>query len=158
MQLELDNQVDGFAADADLLRRLAEQVEADELGVDVEVSLLLVDDETIAALNLEWLGHEGPTDVISFPQWELVPGERNAALPAGALLGDIVISVDTAAAQAAEFEGWTQAHEVALLCVHGLLHLCGYDDQTPAARAAMQAREDQVLTAVGLPPAPRNEG
>jgi probable rRNA maturation factor len=133
---------------------LADEVLRAELGGDAQVSVVLTSDAEIAALNAQWLGHEGPTDVISFPQHDLRPGAGAGAV--GTLLGDIVISVDSAAAQAADYPGWTLARETALLFVHGLLHLCGYDDQTPTDRAHMQRREDEVLVACGLPPAPRD--
>ncbi len=118
---------------------------------DAELSLLLCDDETIAGLHEQYLGLPGPTDVLSFPQHTLQPGQ----LPPDGLLGDVVVSVDTAARQAAPFADWSLADELLLLAIHGLLHLCGYDDQSAADRQVMQAREDALLTAAGRRPAPR---
>lgn len=138
------------------LRRLAALVLLDELGLEPEVSLVLCDDATIAELNWKYLAHEGPTDVISFPQHDLTPGTPHSLGEADPF-GDIVISVETAARQAAEFAGWEPTDEIALLLVHGLLHLCGYDDQDPTAQQAMRAREDELLAAAGLGPVPRDE-
>jgi probable rRNA maturation factor len=131
---------------------------AAELGCQPLVSLVLCGDDEIAALNAQWLSHDGPTDVISFPQLELIPGVPSDELRDGVLLGDIVISVETAAGQAAEFDDWSTADEVALLFVHGLLHLCGYDDLSDEARAVMTSREAEVLTATGRRPAPGRGG
>ncbi len=136
----------------ELARVLAAAMVA-ELGAECDLSVLLCDDQTIAELNEHYLGHPGPTDVISFPQHCLAPGAR----PPDGLLGDIADSLDTAARQAAGFAGWSLSDELALLAIHGLLHLCGWDDLHPADRKAMQAREDHLLQATGRPKAPREQ-
>jgi probable rRNA maturation factor len=136
----------------ELTRVLSAAIQA-ELGVVCDLSVVLCDDATIAELNEQYLGHPGPTDVISFPQHALLPGQR----PPDSLLGDIVVSVETATRQAAEFADWSLADELALLVIHGLLHLCGWDDLQPQQRKAMQAREDHVLQAVGRRAAPREQ-
>ena len=135
------------------LARVIQTALTAQLGSHAELSLLLCDDATIAELNQQYLGHPGPTDVISFPQHELSPGDS----PPDGLLGDVAISIDTAARQAAEFEGWALDDELVLLAIHGLLHCCGYDDQTPQQRKEMQAAEDMLLQAAGRPKAPRDE-
>lgn len=160
MPVEIDLRHGAYDASRVDFVGLAEQVCRAELGWVPTVSLVLCDDNEIADINWTWLEHEGPTDVISFPQLDLTPGAPSPDLGRATLLGDIVISVDTAAAQAAAYgvaskAGWGTDQEVALLFVHGLLHLCGWDDQTAADRAAMQAREDLHLGALGLGPAPR---
>ncbi len=112
-----------------------------------ELSIVLCDDATMAPLNQQWRGKEGPTDVLSFPQEE---GEA-LALPPGMprQLGDLVISVDTAARQADEL-GHDLRAELQVLVVHGLLHLLGYDHETGSEDAAvMRAEEDRVLTLLG---------
>jgi probable rRNA maturation factor len=139
--------------DSGALRQALDTAIVTALGQDAEVSVLLCDDAAIAELNQQYLGHAGPTDVISFPQHLLAPGET----PPDGLLGDIAISVDTAARQAAGFDGWELADELTLLGIHGLLHLCGYDDQIPAERKVMQEAEDKLLQAAGRPKAPRDE-
>jgi probable rRNA maturation factor len=104
-----------------------------------ELTLRLATDETIAALHQAYFGDPTPTDVISFPSGDTL------ALEAG-YLGDIVISVDTAAQQAADV-GHSQDREVAFLALHGLLHLLGHDDRTDAERMGMLAWQEQLLDA-----------
>jgi probable rRNA maturation factor len=102
---------------------------------DAELSVLLCSDAVIHALNRDWRGKDRATDVLSFAQRE---GEGGA--PAG-LLGDVVISLDTAARQARE-RGETLGRECDRLLIHGLLHLLGYDHERSRAEARrMQARE-----------------
>lgn len=132
------------------LARLAARA-LNEAGAPYPASLavILSDDEELASLNERHMGHEGPTDVLSFPL--LTPG---FALPPGRRphLGDIVISVERALTQAAEGRGgqtsdvsWSGADELRLLVVHGVLHVCGYDHAEPAENAAMRALESRIL-------------
>ncbi len=106
--------------------------------------MLLVDDADMAELNRAYRGVRGPTDVLAFPMAE----GRFGAL-AAELLGDVVISVETAARQAgpAGLRG-----ELSLLLTHGVLHLLGYDHGTPGERRAMWRKQAEVLAALGLPP------
>ncbi len=155
MGAKIDRRGEPPEADLSRLVAVAELAALAETGVEVEVSVLLCDDAAIAELNQRYLGHDGPTDVLSFPQHELAPGQ--AALSDGDLLGDVAISVETAARQAAEFADWSLDDELALLVVHGLLHLCGWDDLDEAARGAMQRREDELLALAGIGRPPRDE-
>lgn len=102
---------------------------------DAEVEVALVDDGTIARLNRRHLGHRGPTDVLAFP---------GAAGAVDKTIGEVVVSLDRAREQARE-AGWLLRQEVALLVVHGVLHLRGYDDGTPTASARMRTAERRVL-------------
>ena len=112
----------------------------DALGrADAELSILLVDDRRIAAMNREYLDREGPTNVIAFPMQE----GRFAEL-SPALLGDVVISVDTAAAEA-EQAGITFERRLVQLLVHGVLHLCGYDHEYDPAQARRMAARSRAL-------------
>ncbi len=117
------------------------------LGLDqVELSVLLCDDEVIAALNTEWREVEGPTDVLSFPQ-----EEDEWALPEGMprALGDVVISLDTAQRQATAL-GHGLEQELRVLLVHGLLHLLGHDhEEDEEEAAAMREAEAGLLAAMG---------
>ena len=126
---------------AELLRRLAPTWNA----ADREMTLVLVDDPTITALNVRDRGVEGPTDVLSYPLHE----PTDAGFPRLPQLGDVFVSLDTARRQARErgVEPW---HEVAELAAHGLLHLLGFDHGNEAdwapfreaqARAAALAAE-----------------
>ena len=103
-----------------------------------EVSVALVDDAYIQVLNREYRGVDQPTDVLAFPM-ETVEGVRSE--PA---LGDIVISLERARAQAREFKHPIR-REVALLAVHGLLHLMGYEDDTEAGASLMWSKQKLLL-------------
>jgi probable rRNA maturation factor len=123
---------------------IAEGVEQAEIGV------ILVDDRRIAAVHRRWLGLAGPTDVITFDLSAGTAGPPGA----GVLAGDIVVSTETAR-RMARAVGWTPRQELAYYIVHGVLHLTGYDDHTPADRRQMRARERAVMKACGLPVPPR---
>lgn len=112
----------------------------------VEVSVLFTNDEFIAELNRRYRGVEGPTDVLSFAFNE---GEEDAVKVPGMpeMLGDVIVSLDTAARQA-EANGKTVQEEIALLLVHGTLHLLGYDHDTPEKEAVMWKRQDEALRAL----------
>lgn len=107
---------------------------------DMELSLLLVDAETIAVLNEEHLDKTGPTDVLAFPIDR--PGEVVAGAPA--ILGDVVLCPAVAHAQASQFDR-TPAEELRLLTVHGILHLLGFDHAEPDEAKAMFALTDELL-------------
>lgn len=108
-----------------------------------ELSILLCDDAFIRDLNAQWRQKDEPTDVLSFAM-----GEGEAAEINPDLLGDIVISVETAARQGAAL-GLTLDQEVRVLLVHGLLHLLGYDHVDPADAPEMRAREAELLAVLG---------
>jgi probable rRNA maturation factor len=107
---------------------------------DAEISLAFVDNPTIHRLNKRYLDHDEPTDVLSFPLSE--PGSRKLA-------GELVIGVEVAQAQAAERGHDVQA-ELVLYVIHGLLHLCGYDDKTDSAAREMHERERHYLRTLGF--------
>lgn len=115
-----------------------------------EVSVSLVDDAEIRALNQQYRGVDAVTDVLSFAMEE---GEQLPGMPLQ-LLGDVVVSLDTAARQAEELARQQQLgdyglrHEVWFLATHGLLHLLGHDHQQPAEAEAMEALERQLMAEV----------
>jgi probable rRNA maturation factor len=127
--------------DAGFLAGIARRTLEAEGIARAELSIGLVDDATIRVLNRRHLGHDWPTDVISFVLSE--PGEA-------VLDGEVVLSAETAAATARGVGADARA-ELALYLVHGLLHLCGYDDRTAAEATAMRRREAEILAAAGLP-------
>ncbi len=133
---EQDRPVDGEQLVALARHVLAEQ----RVPEDMEVSLLLVDVDTIAELNAEHLGTTGPTDVLAFPIDR--PGEALPDVPA--VLGDVVLCPAIAEAQAPTL-GRSPAAELRLLTVHGLLHLLGMDHAEQAAEREMFALTDQLL-------------
>jgi probable rRNA maturation factor len=123
---------------------------------DTEVSLLFVDEEAMAALNQQFLGKAGPTDVLSFPI-EDEPGPTGRSPDLGgsgpgsspeegalSLLGDVVICPAVASRNAMEHEV-SLDDEVALLVVHGLLHLLGMDHENDAEAERMEALEQELL-------------
>ncbi|MFH0811194.1 MAG: rRNA maturation RNase YbeY [Pseudomonadota bacterium] len=118
----------------------------DALGCpEGELSLVLTDDDGISRLNRDYLGRVGPTNVISFPMRE---GEF--ADPQDSLLGDVVISVETAAREAAG-AGLEFMECFDRLLIHGILHLFGYDHERPGSDAtAMEARESELMSLLTL--------
>ncbi len=108
------------------------------------ISIALVDDKTIHALNRAHLSHDWPTDVISFP----------LSAPGADLAGELVVSVETACATAREL-GIEPTAELSLYVIHGLLHLCGYDDHTEVDIARMRQREEELLALATLTQADR---
>ncbi len=110
------------------------------------VTLVITGDEEIRALNRDFLGNDAPTDVLSFPaegsaEPFIVPEEEAADY-----LGDVIISFPTAARQAAE-QGHAIEDELALLVVHGCLHLLGYDHADEESERQMWARQETILAA-----------
>ena len=147
-----------------LLRRCIETaLSAEGMAFPCEVNVLLTDDAGIQTLNREQRGIDAPTDVLSFPQFELVPGvpvceednanfdrfelEEDEAGEAYLPLGDMALSVERAASQAEEY-GHSAERELGYLCVHSVLHLLGYDhmdgDEGPMKRQ-MRQREKAIM-------------
>ena len=126
-------------------------------GVDFpcEVDVLLTDDEAIHRINREMRQVDRSTDVLSFPEFDLHPGqlptEEDADPGTGLVpLGDMVISMEHVAAQAKEY-GHSTRRELAYLVVHSVLHLLGYDplDEGPQKKQ-MRAREEAILAELGI--------
>ena len=128
---------------------------AEGMDLPCEVDVLLTDDETIHQINLDMRQVDRPTDVLSFPEFDLTPGEHPGpedADPGSGLipLGDMVISMEHVAVQAKEY-GHSNRRELAYLVVHSVLHLLGYDhlDEGPQ-KARMRAREEAILGELGI--------
>ena len=115
------------------------------LGLAGKVSVLLTGDEQLRAMNLQFRGDDKPTDVLSFP---VLPEAAN-----GGLGGDLAISLQTAAIQAAD-HGHPLRMEVKVLILHGLLHLAGYDHERD--RGQMRRRETLCASSLRCPPALSN--
>ena len=142
------------------VRELLERVipaalDAEGVTVPCEVDVLFTDDAGIHEINLEQRGVDRPTDVLSFPMFELTPGDKPSAEdadPATGLvpLGDMVLSLERAREQAAEY-GHSVEREAAYLAVHSVLHLLGYDhmDEGPM-KARMRQREEAILGELGI--------
>jgi len=148
-----------------LARVAARALSAAEAPSPASLGLILSGDAELASLNAEHMGESGATDVLSFPllapsAFPPHPGKARSAdapsfvLPPGARthLGDIVISVERAVAQAAAGQGgqtgdvrWSPSDELRLLVTHGVLHVCGWDHADPVERDAMRALEQELL-------------
>jgi probable rRNA maturation factor len=110
-----------------------------------ELSMVLLDTAAMADLHMRWMDLPGPTDVMSFPMDELEPaGRPDSPEPGPAMLGDIVLCPQFAAGQA-ETAGHSLGHELALLTVHGVLHLLGYDHAEPNEEKEMFALQRRLL-------------
>lgn len=110
---------------------------------DAELAVMLVDETAMEQLHLQWMEEPGPTDVLSFPMDELRPG-RDGELSAEGILGDLVLCPSVAAEQA-RAAGHSTMAELEMLCVHGLLHLLGYDHLEPAERQEMFDLQTDIL-------------
>ena len=155
-ELIIETEVEDAEPYADLLRQvIPAALEAEGVAVPWEVDVLFTDDEGIHQINLEQREVDRPTDVLSFPMFDLRPGEHPTgedADPGTGLvpLGDMVISLERAQAQGEEYGHGTR-REVAYLAVHSVLHLLGYDhmDEGPM-KAQMRAREEAILEQLGI--------
>jgi len=158
----VDNRTRGTGLDAAALGRVVERL-LREIGEDgSSLSLTIVRDPAIRDLNREHRGKDAATDVLSFPlhppdAFERTPRTRPrvaaAAHGAGAperMLGDIVVSVDTARRQAAGYDAPLE-QEVHRLLIHGVLHLAGHDHMEPGERAVMEAEERRLAESIGMP-------
>ena len=116
---------------------------------EAEVSLTLVDDARIHELNREYRGVDRPTDVLSFALQEETEDEPEILDYEDDLLGDIIISVERARAQAIEY-GHSFERELSFLAVHGCLHLLGYDHLEPEEEKVMFGKQEDILNALGI--------
>jgi probable rRNA maturation factor len=154
--VEVDIQIDErFVNEVD--SSLIEQAVMAALSVEdvsgsIEISVLVADDTTLHALNRDYRGVDAPTDVLSFGD-DAEPEQARFVRPPDVprYLGDLAISYERVAAQAAEYRH-SRARELAYLTVHGVLHLLGYDHERGEADAAtMRAREEAAMERLGLP-------
>jgi probable rRNA maturation factor len=119
-----------------------------------DLSVLLVDVDTMTHLHVQWMDEEGPTDVLSFPMDELRPPSDDEE-PAEGLLGDVVLCPVVAEQQAAKAGHGTE-DELHLLCVHGILHLLGYDHADPVEEQEMFGLQRTLLEEWRASRAPRS--
>ena len=134
------------------LADFAESVlKAQEVDAESSVVIQFVDDDTMASLNEEHMGKSGPTDVLSFPIEDASPGfppiRGEGAPPLD--LGDIFISTNVVAQHASEFQV-SFSDELHLMVCHGLLHLLGWDHMTDEEAEAMERREGELLSTIGV--------
>ena len=153
MIISMENAQDKIVLGEYLEKRLQDGLNAvaklHELDDMTEVDITIVDDEEIHQLNRDYRNVDRPTDVLSFAldeddedEPELLEGQLH-------LLGDIIISAETATRQAEEF-GHGLEREIVYLAVHGLLHLLGYDHMVEEDKVVMRAKEEEALRAINL--------
>ena len=130
--IELDNQT-ALNVNIDILEKIAQSL------TDASVELIITDNDTIQELNASYRDKDKPTDVLSFPMEQAIPG-----MP----LGSIVISEDFVEEKAREF-GHSSDDELTLLFIHGLLHLLGFDHEVDSGE--MRQKEQEIIEAFGLP-------
>lgn len=148
MSVTVQFQIEGpFAMDEARLRQAVQVVAAQHpQAAGSEMSIVITDNGRVRALNKAHRGLDAPTDVLSFPA-EPLPPELNET----PYLGDLVIAYPYAQQQA-QRAGHALADSLALLVVHGTLHLLGYDHDTPERRAAMWAQQEAALVQLGISP------
>lgn len=155
-EVYIDAEVETPAEVEEQIRRsVLAALEGERVDVPCIVEVCVTDDEGIRQTNLEMRGVDRPTDVLSFPMFELKPGEKPSPDWADpdtnkVFLGDMMISLERTRAQAAEY-GHSPEREVCYLAVHSTLHLLGYDhlDEGPM-KAQMRAREEAILGNLGI--------
>jgi len=133
--------------DKDWARKIAQQVlKAENVTPPYEVSIIFTDSETVQRLNRDFRGVDEPTDVIAFYMLPQKETESTFILPPDGVthLGEIIISYPQAAEQASE-QRHSVNEELALLIIHGILHLLGYDHQQPEEEKRMRQREQELL-------------
>lgn len=145
MSIEVSNESGIDVSEEELISVARFVIDKMKVHPDAELSMVLLDTSSMADLHMRWMDLPGPTDVMSFPMDELEPGGRpDAPDPGPAMLGDIVLCPEFAAKQA-ETAGHSLGHELALLTVHGVLHLLGYDHAEPDEEKEMFALQRELL-------------
>lgn len=159
MDIQIENMQDKIEVTdgmADLIRKAVEaSLKLENFNVPSEVSILLMEDCGIREINREHRKIDKPTDVLSFPMVEMYEGkiisdEGDFDLEEEQLLlGDIIISLETAKRQAEEY-GHSFERELAFLTTHGVFHLLGYDHMEPEEEEKMMGKQEEVLALMGL--------
>jgi probable rRNA maturation factor len=145
MSIEVSNESGLDVSEEELISVARFVIRRMDVNPAAELSMLLLDTNAMADLHMRWMDLPGPTDVMSFPMDEIEPGGRpDAPDPGPSMLGDIVLCPQFAADQAAA-AGHSLGHELALLTVHGVLHLLGFDHAEPDEEKEMFALQRRLL-------------
>ncbi|MFT5327768.1 MAG: putative rRNA maturation factor [Planctomycetaceae bacterium] len=154
-EIEIADNQECLTIDEELVRTIVRQTLQTEQVSSATISVAIVDNAQIHELNRQYLNHDFETDVLSFLLDE--SRDETAKLPsdaprgAGKIIdGEVIVSTEMASAIAADYS-WDVLDELTLYIVHGLLHLCGYDDLTAEELPIMRARECHVFEALGRP-------
>lgn len=150
MNVIVSDEQDDPLGTPDLLYLAELVLEREAVPDDSEVSIVLIDADSMAELNERHMGREGPTDVLSFPIEDAAPGEPPQRTTGGPPLnlGDVFIA-PTVVRSNAEERGVAPEDEMALIVVHGLLHILGWDHEDESEAERMEEREAQLLAVVG---------
>ncbi len=159
MAILIENEQDKIQVGSELENLLLKAVELslklENFSIPSEISILITDDESIREVNREHRNIDSPTDVLSFPLVDMQEGKiisdtGDFDLDENLLmLGDIVLSIETAVRQAEEY-GQSLEREMAFLVTHGVFHLLGYDHQDEEQEEKMFGKQENVLTQLGL--------
>ena len=145
MSIEVSNESGIDVSEEELISVARFVIRKMNVNPAAELSMVLLDLAAMADLHMRWMDLPGPTDVMSFPMDELEPGGRpDAPEPGPSMLGDIVLCPQFAAEQA-RAAGHSLGQELALLTVHGVLHLLGYDHAEPDEEKEMFALQRELL-------------
>ena len=157
-EVEIDDSQKVLKVDHRRLADVARSVLAAEKSVSASISIAIVDNETIHDLNQRYLQHDFATDVLSFllegslADPSVLPLPKNAPRGKGLRLdGEIIVSAEMAKSESVKY-GWRPLDELTLYVVHGLLHLCGYEDQSATELRLMRKREREILATWNLTP------
>ncbi len=149
-RIEINIACEGWPPEEDLQRLARQSVSSAvksaglKFAPDAELSLMFGDDETLCALNSRYRGINKATNVLSFPDQQILPGQE-----AGAILGDIAFALQTVKREA-DLEGKRFDHHLSHLMIHGFLHLFGYDHQNDDEAQTMESLEIRALAILGI--------
>jgi probable rRNA maturation factor len=158
-EIEIANNQERLQIDEQYLRDVVSQTLSAEQVSKATISIALLDNPSIHELNRQYLNHDFETDVLSF-LLEESGGSDDESLPRGAnktIDGEIIVSADYATDQAGLYN-WEPINELTLYVVHGLLHLCGYDDLSESELPIMRNREREIMSVLGIETVARESG
>ena len=141
MEIEINNESNALPLDEERVRAILQRILSDAGYQRGRMEIDVIDDETIHRLNVQFLGHDYATDVLSF---EMDRDEETRFLE-----GNVIVSDETARDRSIEF-GWPGENELFLYIVHGTLHLVGYDDHSPEDEKRMRGAERKYLALAGI--------
>lgn len=152
-QIDISDNQDCLPLDADYLTEVVRKTLEAEQVAAASLSIAIVDNPTIHELNRQYLQHDYETDVLSFLLEETDNSQHTPEQPRGTgkqIDGEVIVSAEYAQSLAADYD-WAPLHELVLYIVHGVLHLCGYDDLTAEELPLMREREQAVFALLNLP-------